>query len=239
MYLDNIYVYYFKADDRSVAKRMISDYDAALADPSRVNRIHRVSHFLLGQDGENLGEDFKTFARGGAMSERLRTEITAYQACMLDDSAVEGPHASVSRISKSAASVGAAWWSSTLRFIQNQSCMKVCNEEEADIFNSLFLNWKVLSQRSPLRYRKTFNRDRRLEDFSILSIELETTIFAILSFQKNCILLQIQRQEFLYRSQIRERFNMTTSDASCEKDLFIHLMFLTQLVRTASWTHRI
>ena len=224
MYLNNIYVYYFKADDRSVAKRMISDYDAALADPSRVNRIHRVSHFLLGQDGENLGEDFKRFARGGAMSERLRTEITAYQACMLDDSAVEGPHASVSRISKSAASVGAAWWSSTLRFIQNQSCMKVCNEEEADIFNSLFLNWKVLSQRSPLRYRKNIQSRQKTRGF---------LDFVYRAGDNNLW------QEFLYRSQIRERFNMTTSDASCEKDLFIHLMFLTQLVRTASWTHRI
>ena len=224
MYLDNIYVYYFQADDRSVAKRMISDYDAALADPSRVNRIHRVSHFLLGQDGENLGEDFKRFARGGAMSERLRTEITAYQACMLDDSAVEGPHASVSRISKSAASVGAAWWSSTLRFIQNQSCMKVCNEEEADIFNSLFLNWKVLSQRSPLRYRKNIQSRQKTRGF---------LDFVYRAGDNNLW------QEFLYRSQIRERFNMTTSDASCEKDLFIHLMFLTQLVRTASWTHRI
>ena len=154
-----------KADDRSVATTMVSDYDAALADPSRVNRIYRVSHFLLGQDGQNPGEDFRTYARGGAMSERLRTEITAYQACMLDDSAVEGPHASVSRISKSAASVGAAWWSSTLRFIQNQSCMKVCNEEEADIFNSLFLNWKVLSQRSPLRYRKNIQSRQKTRGF--------------------------------------------------------------------------
>ena len=73
---------------------------------------------------------------------------------MPDDAAVERPHASISRISKAATSVGAAWWPSSIGFLQNESCMIACNQEENEIFEMLFQKWKLLGQRSGVRYGK-------------------------------------------------------------------------------------
>ena len=53
------------------------------------------------------------------MSDELRSEITAYQLCVLDDSMGEGPHALLSREATRSPRSSPAWWSGTFRLTQN------------------------------------------------------------------------------------------------------------------------
>ena len=88
------------------------------------------------------------------MSPRLRAEVTAYQLCMLDDSMVEGPHASIGRATRGAARSRPAWWSATLRADQNSMAREQSMEDIPDRFEWLFNSWKILGQRDMVKYRR-------------------------------------------------------------------------------------
>ncbi len=66
-----------------------------------------------------LGEDLRAYVAGNSMTSLLRTEVTAYQLCMLDDSIQEGPHARISRIVTASRSGRPPWWSAGVRIEQN------------------------------------------------------------------------------------------------------------------------
>ena len=70
-----------QADDRTKAALFVERYDKAMADPATKLKVHRVSHYLA---SGALGLDLRAYATGSPMSKKLRTEITAYQLCMLD-----------------------------------------------------------------------------------------------------------------------------------------------------------
>ena len=87
------------------------------------------------------------------MSERLRTEVTAYQLCILDDSVVEGPHASVGRAARCSSTSSVAWWSASIRLAQNAALRGSAAVSDRMSLHC-FRNWKLLGQRDAIKYNK-------------------------------------------------------------------------------------
>ena len=115
--------------------------------------MHRVSHYLLSSSPGCLGSDFRVWAAGSHMSQRLRSEITAYQLCMLDDSMVEGPHARIGRVTRGASCSGPAWWSGVIRSAQNARARELSSTVSPNIFEVFFRKWKLLAQLDERCYR--------------------------------------------------------------------------------------
>ena len=92
------------------------------------------------------------------MSDRLRTEVTAYQLCVLDDSVQESPHALVSRIATTARQSRAKWWSSTVRLQQNRSVMTAMEVIAPGRFVKFFKCWKMIGQLKWHRYQHFMNQ---------------------------------------------------------------------------------
>lgn len=125
---------------------MVRRYDLAQADPDARRITHRVSTYLLGSLPGQLGQDFRRWAGDGQMSDRLRSEITAYQLCVLDDSFVEGPHANIGRVGRSASTPSPSWWSATVRMAQNFQEYDRSVLESPGRFEQLFDSWKLVAQ---------------------------------------------------------------------------------------------
>ena len=87
------------------------------------------------------------FAAGSPMSTRLRTEITAYQLCPLDDTAAESPHAHVSMTVKSKVASKPAQWSAKLRWEQNKALRTTVENMKLGAFHRCFTGWKSIVQR--------------------------------------------------------------------------------------------
>jgi hypothetical protein len=134
-----------KADDREKAKEFVKRYDKSMANPETKAQVHRVSHYLA--SGE-LGSDLRAYAKGDPMSERLRTEITAYQLCMLDDSVQESPHAKSTKVVQAARASKPPWWSATVRMQQNIDLMDALEAKKPQRFAQFFHSWKFLCQTS-------------------------------------------------------------------------------------------
>ena len=144
-----------EADDRDKAIEFIAKYDSAMQCQDTAALVHRVSHYLAGKGPACIGTDFRTYANGGPMSSRLRTEVTAYQLCMLDDSMQEGPHARISRIVSRSRASKPHGWSAKLRLSQNLAIEKDINAiAGSGQFDLYFRGWKALTQRHPLSYRQ-------------------------------------------------------------------------------------
>ena len=132
-----------QADDRNKAIEFVARYDEAIADPASRLKVHRVTHYLATGP---LGLDLRAYASGNPMSERLPTEITAYQLCMLDDSMQESPHARISRVVQSARPAKPPWWSATIRLDQNLAILKFLDHIKPQRSRALFRSWKFLAQ---------------------------------------------------------------------------------------------
>ena len=136
---------HIQADDREKAKQFVDLYDDAMRDPATAQHVHRVSHFLA---AGSLGIDLREYAAGHPMTSQLRTEITAYQLCMLDDSIQEGPHARISRVVTASRAARPPWWSAGVRLDQNLEARETLDKLSQGRFCKLFTNWKFLCQRS-------------------------------------------------------------------------------------------
>ena len=143
---------FHQADQQVTARDMVRRYDLASADPVSKILLHRVSHYLLGTDSGQLGRDFREWANDGHMSDRLRTEITAYQLCVLDDSFVESPHALVSRTARQSPVPSPSWWSSSVRFDQNFADYDSAARDAPGQFEHLFSKYKLIAQGSQSQY---------------------------------------------------------------------------------------
>ena len=86
------------------------------------------------------------------MSDRLRTEVTAYQLCVLDDSFVESPHALVSRTARQSTLPSPSWWSSSVRFDQNFADYDSAARDAPGQFEQLFETYKLIAQYRQSRY---------------------------------------------------------------------------------------
>lgn len=131
---------------------MVRRYDIALANPGALQLTHRVSSYLMGSATGQLGPDFRRWAGEGHMSGRLRSELTAYQLCMLDDSFVEAPHAHISRIARQATVPSPSWWSATVRIEQNFQAYEKSKISCPGRFEQLFDAWKLMGQFRQGRY---------------------------------------------------------------------------------------
>ena len=157
-----------QADDRQVAAKMIDLYEHQRLDPEKLRVMHRVSKYLLACAEGCLGSDFRQYARTGVMSVALRTEVTAYQMCMLDDSMVEGPHSTIGRTSRCASTSTPAWWSATIRLEQNSQDRESKEEAMPGRFEWLFQHWKIMGQRSTRKYSKGIMQRISTADFKHL-----------------------------------------------------------------------
>lgn len=88
------------------------------------------------------------------MTPRLRTEVTAYQMCVLDDSWQEGPHAAIGQLTKHAPCSSAAWWSATIRLGQNISARASADSQLPGSFEWRFKHWKIMGQLDQFRYNR-------------------------------------------------------------------------------------
>ena len=129
-----------------MAKLFIEKYDKAASSDLTNHKIHRVAHYLASTNFGCLGCDFRNFAAGHSMSEALRTEITAYQLCVLDDSMQEGPHAFVSRCVTQSRSSRPAWLSSSIRLNQNIYYRDMALTAHPGRMEWYFKRWKLLGQ---------------------------------------------------------------------------------------------
>jgi hypothetical protein len=136
---------HIQADDREKAKTFVEMYDNAMLSPDTAVQVHRVSTYLA--EG-TLGNDLRAYAAGEPMTDHLRTEITAYQMCMLDDSIQEGPHARISRVVRASSAAKPPWWSSGVRLQQNLDARASLEALHRNRFVTFFTNWKFLTQRS-------------------------------------------------------------------------------------------
>jgi hypothetical protein len=134
-----------QADDREKAKQFVELYDDAMSVPATAQHVHRVSHYLA---AGSLGNDLREYAAGHPMTSQLRTEITAYQLCMLDDSIQEGPHASISHVVTASRPARPPWWSAGVRLDQNLEARETLEKLSRGRFCQFFTNWKFLTQRT-------------------------------------------------------------------------------------------
>lgn len=149
MTLQCVHVHTLQADDRDKAVLFVERYDKAIADPATKLKVHRVSHYLASGP---LGSDLRAYATGSPMSENLRTEITAYQLCMLDDSMQESPHARISRVAQAARPSKPPWWSATVRLKQNLAICESLDELKPRQSRAFFQAWKFLAHRNPSQH---------------------------------------------------------------------------------------
>jgi hypothetical protein len=136
---------HIQADDREKAKQFVDLYDEAMRVPATAQHVHRVSHYLA---AGSLGIDLREYAAGRPMTSQLRTEVTAYQLCMLDDSIQEGPHSRISRVVTASRSARPPWWSAGVRLEQNLEARATLEALSQGRFCQFFTNWKFLTQRS-------------------------------------------------------------------------------------------
>ncbi len=130
-------------------------YDKVLTNPTLTGSVHRVSHYLCSTTQPNaLGHDFRSYASGEHMSTRLRTEITAYQLCVLDDATVESPHACVGQVLNRSSRSSVAWWSATIRLDQNISARRSLQLLARGRFTTLYKSWKALGQHIGRKYSR-------------------------------------------------------------------------------------
>ena len=135
-----------QAADRTKAALFVERYDKAIADPATKLKVHRVGHYLT---SGALGLGHRADATGSPMFKKLRTEITAYQLCMLDDSMRHSPHARISRVAQAAWPSEPPWWSATVRLSQNLAVCKSLDELKPQQSRALFQAWKFLAHRNP------------------------------------------------------------------------------------------
>ena len=96
------------------------------------------------------------------MSVSLRTEITAYQLCVLDDSMGEGPHASVSRTALLSPRSQPSWWSASLRMNQNLALCENARAAGDSSFIVFYRKQHLISQMNRKRYRCSTQKRQRI-----------------------------------------------------------------------------
>lgn len=106
-----------EVDDASSADLVLNKFDSLIAQGGSADRV---SFKFCGDAPGTMRKDLSTLARTGSWSMRLRSEITAYQCCILDDSFAEGPHAVTTKTCSHSSASTPPWWSATARIEQNK-----------------------------------------------------------------------------------------------------------------------
>ena len=126
-------------------------------DEAKVNgvRTHRVSDVFCGGHAGSLRHDFERWANAGVMSINLRTWLTAYQLCCLDDGMQESPHGIITKIAMSRPNATPKCWAALYRYKQNMDLERSLDMNHPGRFSSLFRHWRL-----PFSKRPTFGAKR-------------------------------------------------------------------------------
>ncbi len=114
-------------DDVLAAQRFMWEFDDARA-KGGLRAANPPHDSVLGQRGILLFWCRLASACSGR-SELLRSEGTALQWCMLEDSMLVGAHALVSHAARAARARHSAWWSATVRLQQSWRALAASEEE--------------------------------------------------------------------------------------------------------------
>lgn len=107
-------------------------------------KTHRVADLFCGDGIGNISDDFEEWAHFGRMSTVLRTWITAFQLCCLDDGIQESPHGIITAIASAKVRSLPPCWSAFYRFKQNHETKRSLDILVPGRFNSLFHYWRSL-----------------------------------------------------------------------------------------------
>ena len=128
-----------QCEDPRKAALFIEKYDAMVASG---RRTHRVADLFCGSQPGNIRADFERWAHDGVMSVRLRTLLTAYQLCNIDDSFQESPHGLITGIVASAGNnSNPSTWSPRYRFNQSMEVKARFESYFPGSFSVLFQDW--------------------------------------------------------------------------------------------------
>ena len=153
-------------------------------DEAKVNgvRTHRVSDVFCGEQAGSLRHDFKRWVNEGVISIDLRTWLTAYQLCCLDDGMQESPHGIITKIAMSRPNSTPKCWAALYRYKQNMDLKRSLDMIHPGRFNSLFQYWGLIFSKRPtfgpsrlvhprnLGQKKFFERVYRMNDFAFSSM---------------------------------------------------------------------
>ena len=134
------------------ARLFLQKYDEAKAAGMQT---HRVSDFFCGDHPGSLRPDFEMWANAGVMSIELRTWITAYQLCCLDDGMQESPHGVITKLAAARPNSGPKCWAALYRYKQNLHLKRSMDLNHPGRFGSLFRHWRLLFSKRP-----TFGTER-------------------------------------------------------------------------------
>jgi len=130
-----------QCEDQIKAKLFLTKFSEA---KTQGRKVHRVAEFFCGDGPGNLSEDFSNWADRGVMSTELRTWLTAYQLCSLDDSMQESPHGIIARYQKSRPASLPSSWSAFYRYRQTMQAKRSFDMNFPHRFGSLFTHWRSL-----------------------------------------------------------------------------------------------
>ena len=152
---------HLQCEDQTKAKLFLDKFNEAKANGTKV---HRVAEFFCGNATGNLSEDFSIWADCGIMSTKLRTWLTAYQLCSLDDSVQEAPHGIITAIVKTRPNSLPSLWSSLYRHRQSMAAKKSLDMNVPLRFNALFRYWRSLFSLKSTVGRRLLRAKRPLKE---------------------------------------------------------------------------
>ena len=140
-----------QCEDQIKAKLFLTKFSEA---KTQGRKVHRVAEFFCGNGPGNLSEDFGNWANHGDMSTELRTWLTAYQLCSLDDSMQESPHGIIARYQQSRPRSLPANWAAFYRHRQSVEIKRSLDMKSPHRFGTLFTHWRSLfSMKSTVGHR--------------------------------------------------------------------------------------
>lgn len=110
---------------------------------------HRVSDLFCGDADQSLRHDFEGWAHSGIMTIELRTWLTAYQLCCLDDSMQESPHGIITNLAKTRPNSSPKQWAALYRYQQNMAVKRSMEMNHPGRFCTLFKHWRLVFSRKP------------------------------------------------------------------------------------------
>ena len=109
-------------------------------------RPHRVTEFFAGSQEGTLRPDMEAHAAGNGMSERLASEIRAYQLCKVDDTWAEAAHRDVSGFGARCKASSVAYVCASQRFNQTLARTDEMTPQELRQFYHCMRRRKAIGQ---------------------------------------------------------------------------------------------
>ena len=174
----------------------LQKYDGASANGTLT---HRVSDFFCGEQPGSLRFDFEAWAYRGVMSSDLRTWLTAYQLCCLDDGMQESPHGIITHIVNAKPSSTPQLWSALYRYKQNLAAKRSLDINHPGRFSLLFQNWRMLFSKRP-----TFGARRLIQPRKLIKRDFLQKVYRMNEFAYQNIGTMKKDQELFLRNSTHQ-----------------------------------